>query len=79
MTEAEVDEEIRRTVSGALLLTVDITIEACRDPDDNRILECAVAGQADTIVTGDKDLIVLHPFRGIQILTVRQFLDTLCL
>lgn len=45
-------------------------ITACRDEDDNRVLESAVAGNADYIVTSDEDLIVLDPFEGIRI--VRQ-------
>jgi len=52
-------------------------IAVSRDPDDDRILECAVAGQADYIITGDRDLLVLSSFREISILTVRQFLDRL--
>ena len=49
-------------------------IVACRDPKDNMILELAVAGQADFIITGDKDLKVLNPFRKIQILSPAEFL-----
>ena len=50
-------------------------IAICRDPDDNRVLECALAGAADYILTGDEDLLTLHPWHGIQIVTVREFLD----
>jgi putative PIN family toxin of toxin-antitoxin system len=46
------------------------------DPDDNRVLECAVAGEADFIVSGDKHLLRLGSHAGIAILTVRQFLQT---
>ena len=52
------------------------SIKACRDPDDDKILEIAVAGIADCIVSGDKDLLVLDPFRGIPILTPAAFLTT---
>ena len=45
------------------------------DPDDNRVLECAVAGQADTIVSGDRHLLKLGAYAGIPIVTVRQFLS----
>jgi putative PIN family toxin of toxin-antitoxin system len=44
--------------------------------DDNRVLECAVAGEADFIVSGDKHLLRLGSYAGIAILTVRQFLET---
>lgn len=50
-------------------------ITACRDPKDNVFLEAAVAGRADAVVTRDQDLLVLHPFRHIPILTPRQFLQ----
>ncbi len=49
-------------------------IAACRDPKDDKFLEVAVAGQADAIITGDEDLLVLHPFREISILTPATFL-----
>lgn len=45
------------------------------DPDDDRVLECAVAGQADYIVSGDRHLRNLGEFRGIRIVTIRQFMD----
>ncbi len=48
-----------------------------RDPDDNRVLEAAVAGEADYVVTGDKDLLELRQFRGIQIMTPAQFVAIL--
>ena len=51
-------------------------IAECRDPKDNKYLELAVAGQAECIITGDQDLLVLHPFKGIDILTVQEFLAT---
>ncbi|MFQ6023923.1 MAG: putative toxin-antitoxin system toxin component, PIN family [Acidiferrobacterales bacterium] len=46
-----------------------------RDEPDNRILECAVAGKADAIVTGDQAMLQLEAFRGIQILTLKEFLQ----
>jgi putative PIN family toxin of toxin-antitoxin system len=51
-------------------------IRACRDPKDDKFLEVAVHGRADLIVTGDEDLLVLHPFQGIVILTPAQYLET---
>ena len=47
------------------------------DPDDDRVLEAAIAGRADYIVSGDKHLLTLGAYEGIRILTVRQFLDLL--
>ena len=51
-----------------------IKIAECRDPKDNKFLELAVGGNADCIVTGDKDMIVLNPFRGIKIISPGDFL-----
>ena len=45
------------------------------DPDDDRVLECAVKGNADYIVTGDRHLLKLASYQVIAIVTVRQFLD----
>ena len=59
------------------LVTTWRHFELCRDSKDNIFLDIAFAGQADIIVTGDKDLLVLHPFEGIQIITPRDFLQLL--
>jgi putative PIN family toxin of toxin-antitoxin system len=48
---------------------------ACRDPKDDKFLALAIAGRASVILTGDRDLLELHPFRGIDIINPRQFLD----
>ena len=45
------------------------------DEPDNRILECAVTGHADTIVTGDRAMLDLKKYQEIRILSLRQFLD----
>jgi len=47
------------------------------DPKDNMFLECAVAGQVDLIVSGDPHLNALKNFRGISIVTPRDFLERL--
>ena len=45
----------------------------CRDPDDNAILACALEARADYLVTGDEDLLELKVFKGIRIVTPRDF------
>ena len=55
------------------MIEVTESIRACRDPKDNRILELAVDGNAEFIVTGDADLLVLNSFRGVRILTPATF------
>jgi len=62
-------------VAETELVTVNEAIQVCRDPKDDRVLEAAVNGQAEFIVTGDSDLLVHNPFRGIAILPPAQFLD----
>lgn len=51
------------------------TITDCRDPKDNKYLELAVSGKAQYIITGDKDLLILNPFRGIKIIKPDEFLS----
>ena len=65
---AEVATFTKRVSSTA---TLDV-VKA--DPDDNRILECAVAAGSDVIVTGDAHLLQLGAYRGIKIMKVADFL-----
>jgi putative PIN family toxin of toxin-antitoxin system len=57
------------------MVQVSASIRACRDPRDDKFLELAIDGSADLIVTGDRDLLELHPFRGIAILTPAAYLE----
>lgn len=56
-------------------VTVNTVITECRDPKDDKFLELAVDGKAKYIITGDNDLLALNHFRGIKILTPRNFLE----
>ena len=51
-------------------------LKVLKDDPDNRILECAVTGKVDVIVTGDQVMLRLGVYRGIRILSLREFLDT---
>lgn len=51
-------------------------LRVVKDDPDNRILECAVAGRAEVIVTGDKALLALKLYEKIRILTLREYLGT---
>ena len=75
VTEQERMEFLAVLLREATLIQVDIHIGACRDPKDNKFLELAVTGQADCIVSGDQDLLILHPFRDVPIVTPRGFVD----
>ena len=73
------DEE-RKEFLAALVReagVVDITerITVCRDPRDDKFLELVVSGRADCLITGDTDLLALHPFRDIAILRPADFLE----
>jgi uncharacterized protein len=69
-------EAILRMNRGSLLVNPTISIKACRDPDDDMFLSLALTLNASCLITRDKDLLVLHPFRGIPILTPAQFLKS---
>jgi putative PIN family toxin of toxin-antitoxin system len=62
-----------------LTKTSDVTerIVACRDAEDDMWLELAVAAKAEVVISGDKGLLALHPFRGIPILNPADFLSWL--
>jgi len=60
---------LRRLQPIVEIVPVIQAVEACRDPRDDKFLEAAINGRADVIITGDKDLLALHPFRGIAILS----------
>ena len=61
-----------------LFRVVSVTTEviAARDKSDDKIIECAIDGKADFIVTGDPDLLVLKEFKGIKIVSPKDFLET---
>jgi putative PIN family toxin of toxin-antitoxin system len=64
-------EDLKDTIR---ILPVTTSIKACRDSKDDKYLELAVEAGAEYIITGDKDLLVLHPFQNIPILTAADFL-----
>ena len=71
------DERMRFMVSflkTAEMIEINETITVCRDPKDDKLLELAVCGNANFLVTGDKDLLVLNQFSEVEIITPRDFL-----
>lgn len=69
-------QEILRLLSRvAQIVPVTYTIHACRDPNDDMVLEVAVNGEAQAIVTGDQDLLSLNPFHGISIVTPAKYIQ----
>lgn len=55
-------------------VTINQQIRACRDPKDDKFLDLAVCGEANYIITGDTDLLDLHPFQNISIIKAANFL-----
>jgi putative PIN family toxin of toxin-antitoxin system len=77
VTREEREQFLVRFLRQATLIEITEGIHASRDSKDDKFLELAVSGGASCIITGDQDLLVLHPFRGIPILTPAQFLQSL--
>lgn len=68
------DALLERVASLVEIIEVLQPLRASRDPKDDKFLEAAVNGRADVIVTGDRDLLHLNPFRGIAIVTPADYL-----
>jgi putative PIN family toxin of toxin-antitoxin system len=76
-TFGDVEELVDLIGLASLVVEPTETLELVRDPDDNRVLEAALAGQADVIVTGDADLLELGNVEEVRILTAIDFLAEL--
>jgi len=60
-------------------VTINQQIRACRDPKDDKFLDLAVCGEANYLITGDADLLDLHPFQNISIIKAASFLTAITL
>lgn len=70
-------EFLAELVEDGKWVSITESVTECRDPKDNKFLELAVSGNASHIITGDADLLVMNPFRGISIVTPHEFLASL--
>jgi len=68
-------EFIENIIANALPIQIVEWIQECRDPKDDKYLSLAVSAQADAIISGDEDLLVMNPFRQIPILNSSDFLS----
>jgi putative PIN family toxin of toxin-antitoxin system len=76
--EADLRTQLKLVVRVASVVEPKIRLRVIADdPDDDRIIECAVAGNADLIVSGDRHLTRLKAFEGIAIVRPADFLRTL--
>jgi putative PIN family toxin of toxin-antitoxin system len=72
---AEITDEIR---AFSKVIAISGTLKAvAADPDDDAVLECAVLGQAQFVVSGDRHLLDLRSFQGVQIVRAADFLERL--
>lgn len=77
LQDADVETVLRLIVLRGEAVAPRRRIVICRDARDDKVLEAAVAGEVDAIVTADKDLLVLDPFEGIPIVGPAAFLGRL--
>lgn len=86
LMQVKFDRHVDRDIRLRFLAEIDAVAElvgvsgapmGCRDRTDDLFLETALAGGCELIVSGDQDLLVLHPWRGIQILSPAESLKTL--
>jgi len=59
--------------NATMVVPAPVPIDSCRDQNDLHILGLAAAGEAEFLITGDSDLLVLEEFRGCRILSPREF------
>jgi len=72
--DAERLDAINRIENNSLVYFPSIVVNACRDIKGNKFLELALTANADCIITGDQDLLVLNPFENIPIMSASVFL-----
>ena len=63
-------------IHGQFIDTKGFEVSVCDDPDDNKFIECAIAGNNKIIVSGDKHLLKVSGFQGITVLKPREFVDS---
>jgi putative PIN family toxin of toxin-antitoxin system len=63
-----IDEAVSQVIEHGLKVA-----DICRDADDDNIIACAVAAKADYLVTGDSDLLEIKSYKGVKIITPRDF------
>jgi putative PIN family toxin of toxin-antitoxin system len=72
--EVRLEQFLRLSRADAVWFEPTVEVTECRDPKDNKYLELALAAGAEIIVSGDEDLLVLDPWRGIHIVRPADYL-----
>lgn len=65
---------VRLIAQTAKFVPIIHTIRECRDPKDDKFLEVGLNGRADVIITGDVDLLAMHPWREVAIVTPANYI-----
>lgn len=60
-------------INALEIIKCESKVTICRDPDDNKFLECAIDAKASYIISGDKDLLTINAYRGIHIFSASEF------
>lgn len=76
LAETQRTEFVKSLYRSTPFVEVGITITDCRDAKDNKFLELTISGNADCIISGDADLLMLNPFRGVAIMMPQEFLES---
>lgn len=77
-TDEEIDGFIGRLLTNSIIVNPSQSINAVADdPDDNKIIECAVEGKAEYIISGDRHLLSLGEYKNVKILRASEFLQFL--
>ena len=74
LSEANRLKFLAELVRESELVEITETVSESRDPKDDKFLELAISGGASHVISGDADLLTLHPFRGIPIVSPQDFL-----
>jgi putative PIN family toxin of toxin-antitoxin system len=77
LTEEDIATVVRLVLLRGEAITPIAHFSSCRDPKDDKFLDVAVGGRADVIVSADQDLLTMHPFAGIPIVSSGAFLQKL--
>ena len=72
-SQEDIQELISLIHSRVAWIEINNRFDDCRDPKDNFLLDLAVAGEADYLISGDDDLLVLNPYQDIEIVNYKEF------
>lgn len=76
LTDSDVSDFLALLALRGEMVEPERKIEVCRDPDDDMVIEAALEGKAQYIVTGDQDLLILEKFETVLFVTPRTFLES---